>query len=120
MSCKQCARLSVKQFSNKHAMGVKGLLGFLSKHENEQGNTMNFDDYKLHNSRVVFDGNNVVYSLYDKSGLTKLFGGENMAFAMFIENFINELRKCEIEPIFVFDGIHDVSPFLHLFCLFKP
>ncbi len=94
---------------SESTMGVKGLLGFLSKDEN----TVNFDDYELHNRRVVFDGNNVVYSLYDESGLAKLFGGENMAFAVFIEKFINKLRKCAIEPIFVFDGIHDVSPFLH-------
>ncbi len=92
-------------------MGVTGLLGFLSDDKNI---SINFDDYKLHNSRVVFDGNNVVYSLYGESGLSKRFGGENMDFAMYIEKFINELKKCAIEPIFVFDGIHDVSP-LYLF-----
>ncbi len=71
-------------------MGVKRLLRFLSEDQKGRGNsTIIFDDHKLHNNRVVFDGNNVVYSLYDESGLTKLFGGENMAFAMFIENFIN-------------------------------
>ncbi len=85
-------------------MGVKGLYGYLKDKSYE-----NFAAYKLHKSRVVFDGNNIVYALYNKSGLLTQFDGEYLAFEVYIERFIAEMRKCAIDPIFVFDGIHDVS-----------
>ncbi len=99
----QPKRVETNSFT-KNAMGVKGLFGYLKESSHE-----NFAAYKLHKSRVVFDGNNVAYILYEKSGLLTQFGAEYMAFEVYIERLIAEMRKCAIEPIFVFDGIHDVS-----------
>ncbi len=90
-------------------MGVKGLLGYLKERSSE-----NFDEYKLHRSQVVLDGNNVLYALYNNSDLLTQFDGEFLAFEAQIECLITEMRKCAIDPIFVFDGIPDVSNALYL------
>ncbi len=94
-------------------MGVTGLYSYIKENHSD-----NFIAYELHNSPVVFDGNNVAYALYRHSKLSKQFDGENLAFEIYIEKFINEMKQCEIKPIFVFDGLHEVShlSFLYILC----
>ncbi len=97
----QPKRVEMNSFT-KNAMGVKGLFSYLNSSENVSA-------YRLHKTQVVLDGNNIAYTLYEKSRLLTQFDGEYLGFEVFIERFIAEMKKCAIDPIFVFDGIHDVS-----------
>ncbi len=99
----QPKRVEMNSFT-KNAMGVKRLFSYLKQRSSD-----NFSAYKLHTSQVVLDGNNIIYILYEKSRLLTQFHGEYLAFEVYIEQFIAEMKKCAIDPIFVFDGIHDVS-----------
>ncbi|CDS42901.1 conserved hypothetical protein [Echinococcus multilocularis] len=84
-------------------MGVRGLSSYIRK------NDYNFREIKLKDSYIVFDGYNIVNNLYLDSPIYTQYNGEYMAFDALIQNFVNNLRKCNLEPIFVFDGIREVS-----------
>ncbi len=105
-------QFKMKPFT-KITMGVKGLFSYLKENHSE-----NFIAHELHNGPVIFDGNNIVYLLYIKSKLSRQFGGEYLAFELYIEKFINEIKQCGIKPIFVFDGIHNVSRLSFFACFF--
>lgn len=84
-------------------MGVRGLTTYL------QSDPRNFIEYQLHNTTVIIDGLNFLNFLYFDSGLYTQFNGEYLAFSGVIHRFINILKRCNINPIFVLDGCHDVS-----------
>lgn len=84
-------------------MGVRGLTTYL------QSDPRNFTEYQLHNTTVIIDGLNFLNFLYFDSGLYTQFNGEYLAFSEVIHRFINILKRCRINPIFVLDGCHDVS-----------
>ncbi|VDP55026.1 unnamed protein product, partial [Schistosoma mattheei] len=82
-------------------MGVRGLTTYL------QSDPRNFTEYQLHNTTVIIDGLNFLNFLYFDSGLYTQFNGEYLAFSGVIHRFINTLKRCNINPIFVLDGCHD-------------
>ncbi|CAH8641168.1 Protein asteroid 1 [Schistosoma haematobium] len=82
-------------------MGVRGLTTYL------QSDPRNFTEYQLHNTTVIIDGLNFLNFLYFDSGLYTQFNGEYLAFSGVIYRFINTLKRCNINPIFVLDGCHD-------------
>lgn len=85
-------------------MGVLGLFSFIRNEPN------NFGPFQLHNTRAVFDAMNVLHFVSKTTpSLTQPFNGEYLAFDVTVEDFINKFRQCKIEPIFVFDGVHEVS-----------
>ncbi len=85
-------------------MGVKGLLAYLQKNS-----PSSFTRHELHNSFVVLDANSVTYDLYRYSRLKTQFNGEYLAFGQYVEKLIKSMRRCEITPIFVFEGLAEVS-----------
>ena len=89
-------------------MGVRGLWSYLQR---EPGN---FREVKLKDSFIVFDGYNIINQLYLNSSLFTQYNGEYYEFDVIIEKFLSNLKKCKLEPIFVFDGIREVSFFSSL------
>ncbi|KAL7057874.1 hypothetical protein AAHC03_016495 [Spirometra sp. Aus1] len=84
-------------------MGVRGLSSYV------RNDPRNFSPLILHDTYIVVDGFNLINYLYINSPLYTQFNGEYLAFDVIVENFITNLRKCRVEPIFVFDGVHNTS-----------
>lgn len=83
-------------------MGVRGLKTFI---ENNPGLFNNH--HQLHNTSLVIDANNLVKVLYENSQKHErrdLFGGDMVQFGRHVGLFFDNLRRCKIEPILVFDG----------------
>uniref|UniRef100_A0A1E1XRA6 Protein asteroid log 1 n=1 Tax=Amblyomma sculptum TaxID=1581419 RepID=A0A1E1XRA6_AMBSC len=84
-------------------MGVHGLSSFF---------TLNPDlsEWKnLHSTKLVIDGNNLIYMIYFTSNLECIYGGDYDGYATAIRNYFAAFKACNIEVILVFDGGHDVS-----------
>ncbi|XP_078607126.1 single-strand DNA endonuclease ASTE1-like [Branchiostoma floridae x Branchiostoma japonicum] len=81
-----------------------GILGFTSFIED---NPHLFTDCRLHNTRVVIDGNNLCYRLYFDNDLDVKHGGEYGQFADLIRLFFNNLRACHVEPYVIYDGAYE-------------
>lgn len=84
-------------------MGVRGLSSFF---------TLNPDlsEWRdLHSTKLVVDGNNLIYMIYFTSNLECVYGGDYDGYATAIRNYFAVFKACNIELILVFDGGHDVS-----------
>ncbi|XP_030013698.1 protein asteroid homolog 1-like isoform X1 [Sphaeramia orbicularis] len=68
-----------------------------------------YRDVQFRNSRLVVDGQNLLYLLYFSSGLDQNHGGDYAAFENLIERFISALRVCGVSPYVVVDGGSDPS-----------
>ncbi|VDO02861.1 unnamed protein product, partial [Rodentolepis nana] len=84
-------------------MGVRGLFSYIRK---EQGN---FRPIQLRNSFIILDGYNIISKLYLHPSLYTQYNGEYFAFDIIVEEFLLNLKKCNLEPIFIFDGLHEFS-----------
>ncbi|TGZ56993.1 hypothetical protein CRM22_010044 [Opisthorchis felineus] len=84
-------------------MGVRGLFTYVTQQPD------NFTHYDLHNTYLVFDAENYIANSYRQWGLARQYGGEYLSFTVLIRTAINELQKCRITPIFVFDGCHEIK-----------
>ncbi|KAF6774065.1 hypothetical protein AHF37_06241 [Paragonimus kellicotti] len=84
-------------------MGVRGLSSYLEQ------NPGNFSPFKLHNTQVVVDAQNFLHYVHTTSGIYAQFGGEYLALEAHVAKIINVFKKCEVRPIFIFDGCHDKS-----------
>ncbi|VDN31434.1 unnamed protein product [Dibothriocephalus latus] len=84
-------------------MGVRGLSSYV------RNDPRNFSPLILHDTYIVVDGFNLINYLYLHSSLYTQYNGEYLAFDTIVEDFITNLRKCRVEPIFVFDGVHNTS-----------
>ena len=64
--------------------------------------------YKLSNSYLVIDGNNlmhILYQLFNKRNQNDfIFGGNYTDYRKFFHKFFDNLKKCNIKPIMIFDG----------------
>lgn len=83
-------------------MGVRGLKTFIEKNED-----LFERDHRLHDTEIVVDAANLVAALYTRSQKHErrdLFGGDMVQFGNYLNNFFNNLKKCNIKPILVFDG----------------
>ncbi|XP_059909350.1 protein asteroid homolog 1-like isoform X2 [Gadus macrocephalus] len=88
-------------------MGVKGLSSLLE--DNSQNKTKQnikiYQDFKdFSNSKLVVDGCNLAYYLYDKANLDQNHGGEYLAFQAEVQGFFKTLDNCRIEAYVVIDG----------------
>ncbi|CAL8354102.1 unnamed protein product [Arctogadus glacialis] len=79
-------------------MGVMGLFSLL------EGNSRIYEGIHFKNSKLLVDGNNLAYYLYNTSGLDQNHGGENLAFQAKVQAFFKTLKTCEIKPYVVMDG----------------
>lgn len=84
-------------------MGVRGLSSFFSLNPD-------LSDWKnLRSTKLVVDGNNLIYMIYFTSNLECVYGGDYDGYATAIRNYFAAFKACDIEVILVFDGGHDVS-----------
>ncbi|KAG7255304.1 hypothetical protein CRUP_028024 [Coryphaenoides rupestris] len=79
-------------------MGVKGLYTLL------ENNRQIYEDLNFRDSKLVVDGNNLVYHLYFTSNLDQNHGGEYLEFQAHIRAFFTTLADCGIKPYVVMDG----------------
>uniref|UniRef100_A0A1B6DTK4 Asteroid domain-containing protein n=3 Tax=Clastoptera arizonana TaxID=38151 RepID=A0A1B6DTK4_9HEMI len=81
-------------------MGVRGLKTFIDSNQEKF-----LQDYKLHNCYIVIDGDNIaVKILFSENHDSENFGGSYYEYAKNIRKFFETLRKCNVNPIIVFDG----------------
>uniref|UniRef100_A0A8C5C354 XPG N-terminal domain-containing protein n=1 Tax=Gadus morhua TaxID=8049 RepID=A0A8C5C354_GADMO len=79
-------------------MGVKGLSSLL------EDNRMISPDIHFRKSKLVVDGNNMLFHLYFSSNLDQNHGGEYLAFQVEVQAFFKTLADCGIKPYVVMDG----------------
>ncbi|XP_059909354.1 protein asteroid homolog 1-like [Gadus macrocephalus] len=79
-------------------MGVKGLSSLL------EDNRRISPDIHFRDSKLVVDGNNLLYLLYFLSNLDQNHGGEYLAFQAEVQAFFKTLADCGIKPYVVMDG----------------
>lgn len=79
-------------------MGVRGLSTFIDN------NQKLLSVLKLHDTKVIIDGNNLYHFLYYQYHIVHQYGGDYDHFSRKCKRFFSLLRKCGVEPIVVFDG----------------
>lgn len=79
-------------------MGILGLTTFI------KNNPQITEDFTLHSTKVVIDGNSLYHFLYNKDKLDFLHGGDYNQYADKIREFFSLLQSCNIQPYVVFDG----------------
>ncbi|XP_063874153.1 protein asteroid-like isoform X2 [Scylla paramamosain] len=81
-------------------MGIRGLSTYIHEHLHEV-----LVRHKLHQRKVVIDGNNLAHVLYfECTGINAAFGGDYDKYASFVEEFFKGLQVCEVYPIVIMDG----------------
>ena len=86
-------------------MGVRGLKSFI-----ERNDGLFVHNYRLQNTSVVIDANNLAFCLFIESQANErrdLFGGDMVQFGQYVGRFFRNLERCNLDPILVFDGAHD-------------
>lgn len=66
-------------------------------------------DFRLHDTRIIIDGNNLYHFLYYYFQVSHNFGGDYDRFAEKSAFFFQTLATCNIQPYVVFDGAYDSS-----------
>ena len=79
-------------------MGVKGLTSFLDS------NSQFLTDFKLRDTKVIIDGNNLFHFLNDLYHVDNNYGGDYDCFALATTGFFSTLMKCNVTPVVLFDG----------------
>ena len=82
-------------------MGVRGLSTFIDN------NQKLLSHHRLHDTKVVIDGNNLYHFLYYNYHVPHHYGGDYDHYARKCKRFFNLLTKCGVEPVIVFDGAYD-------------
>ncbi|KAK6178565.1 hypothetical protein SNE40_013326 [Patella caerulea] len=84
-------------------MGVKGLTAFIDD------NPVLLQDYKLHDCKVILDGNNFIHFVYNKYSLTFQYDGDYFNYYKKIQLLFSNFKLCNIHPYVIFDGGYEVS-----------
>ena len=85
-------------------MGVLGLTTFVDDHP------ALLTDHRLHNTRVLIDGNNLYYFLYYRYfDINICYGGDYNCYADSVRYYFRALKACNISPYVIFDGGYDVE-----------
>ncbi|XP_070576298.1 single-strand DNA endonuclease ASTE1-like [Ptychodera flava] len=85
-------------------MGVERLTTFIRNNSDSL-----VDDYELHNTKVVIDGNSLAYHLYldqDKN-IDCMHGGNYREYQDECMKFFEVLEECRIKPYVLLDGAND-------------
>lgn len=84
-------------------MGIPGLTSFI-----QRNSTKFLENHELKDSLVIIDGyalTNFLYRQHEKQ--TSAFGGDYDIIAKVYVDFINWLIRCNVIPVFVFDGAYE-------------
>ncbi|XP_025197066.1 protein asteroid [Melanaphis sacchari] len=84
-------------------MGIPGLTSFINRNS-----TQYFENVQLKDTLIIIDGyalTNFLYRSYENQ--TSAFGGDYDIIAKVYIDFINLLTRCNVIPIFVFDGAYE-------------
>lgn len=83
-------------------MGVHSLSSFVAKIDDLK------KEYHLKNTKVVIDGNNLMHSMYSVFNKENpddyLFASNFLLLRRFFVKFFDNMAKCKVTPILVFDG----------------
>lgn len=79
-------------------MGIQSLTSLVNHNEHL------LNEYKLQNTSVVIDGSNIMYRIYETCRIDSRYGGDYKSFEKNCKKFLNNLRRCNVEPIIFFDG----------------
>lgn len=81
-------------------MGIRGLTTFVDAHPELLA------DFRLHDTRIVIDGNNLYHFLYYYFRIPCEYGGDYNQFAGSCDTFFAALHSCKVTPYVVFDGAY--------------
>ena len=81
-------------------MGIRGLTTFIDTHPELLA------DFRLHDTRIVIDGNNLYHFLYYYFRVPCEYGGDYNQFAKSCDTFFAALHSCRVTPYVVFDGAY--------------
>ncbi|VVC40419.1 XPG N-terminal,PIN domain-like,XPG/Rad2 endonuclease [Cinara cedri] len=93
-------------------MGIRGLMSFMHKNS-----TLYFENHQLKDTLVIVDGYSLtcfLYQLYENN--TSAFGGDYDIITKFCVDFINLLLRCNVTPIFIFDGAYEQRKIKTIIC----
>lgn len=79
-------------------MGIRGLTTYIN------AKSKFFDDYELHGGYLVIDALSLICQLYLCSNCNCAFGGDHDTFARTVSDFFDDLAKCQVTPLLIFDG----------------
>lgn len=81
-------------------MGIPGLTTFISNYSERF-----LVNYELHDTYLVIDGNSIACQLYNwYASCNCAFGGDYDKYAQCVSEFFDELLKCNVTPLVLFDG----------------
>ncbi|XP_019697277.1 protein asteroid isoform X1 [Harpegnathos saltator] len=81
-------------------MGIPGLTTFISNYSERY-----LENYELHDTYLVIDGNSIACQLYNwYANCNCAFGGDYDKYAQCVSEFFDELLKCNVTPLVLFDG----------------
>ena len=81
-------------------MGIRGLTTFVDTHPEL------LTDFRLHDTKIIVDGNNLYHFLYYYFQVPCEYGGDYNQFAKSCETFFAALHSCGVVPYVVFDGAY--------------
>ena len=86
----------------REIMGIRSLTSFLEIDRDF------FAARKLRNCRIVIDGNNLRFVVFQQTKSAKnVFGGDYEDYRKCVEGFFRRLEACGIEAVVIMDGAHD-------------
>ncbi|XP_067652566.1 single-strand DNA endonuclease ASTE1-like [Haliotis asinina] len=85
-------------------MGIRGFTTFV-----DGNNTRLLQDYNLHSTRVVIDGNNFYHFLYQYLHVKHCYGGDYDVFYKKVTDIFQLFEECDIKPFVVFDGGYETD-----------
>ncbi|PRD19970.1 UNVERIFIED_CONTAM: asteroid-like protein 1, partial [Trichonephila clavipes] len=94
-------------------MGIRGLSTFFSN------NPKLSKSYKLHDTSVIIDGNNLIHVLYFSRKIDFVYGGDYYKYAAAIKKYFSSYLECNIKPVIIFDGGYDPSDRKFETCLLR-
>ncbi|XP_014468772.1 PREDICTED: protein asteroid-like [Dinoponera quadriceps] len=81
-------------------MGIPGLTTFIANYSERY-----LVNYELHDTYLVIDGNSIACQLYNwYANCNCAFGGDYDKYAQCVLEFFDELSKCNVTPLVLFDG----------------
>ncbi|XP_076172620.1 inactive serine protease scarface isoform X1 [Ptiloglossa arizonensis] len=81
-------------------MGIRGLTTYIENHSDYY-----LKYYELCDTYLVIDGCNIYRKIYDTSeNMNCKFGGDYDKYAQCVSNFFDDLKKCNVTPLVLFDG----------------
>lgn len=96
-------------------MGVRGLTSFISKNSDRY-----LSNYKLQNTYLVVDGNNLAIQLYIwHCKAYDCFGGDYDKYMKTVLDFFQVLEACSVTPLVIFDGSYENRKLKTIFKRFR-